>query len=57
MQYLISFLEGVITFISPCILPMIPIYILYFAGGNAYAVVAAPGEIEDIDRDHRQDAR
>jgi len=34
MQYLISFLEGIITFISPCILPMIPIYILYFAGGN-----------------------
>jgi len=35
MQYFISFLEGVITFISPCILPMIPIYLLYFAGGNA----------------------
>ncbi len=34
MQYLISFLEGVITFISPCILPMIPVYLLYFAGGN-----------------------
>jgi len=34
LQYLISFLEGIITFISPCILPMIPIYILYFAGGS-----------------------
>ncbi len=34
MQYLISFLEGVITFISPCLLPMIPIYISYFAGGG-----------------------
>ena len=33
MQYLISFLEGVITFISPCLLPMLPIYISYFAGG------------------------
>lgn len=32
MQYLITFLEGVITFISPCLLPMIPIYISYFAG-------------------------
>lgn len=34
MQYLISFLEGIITFISPCLLPMIPIYISYFAGGG-----------------------
>lgn len=34
MQYLISFLEGVITFISPCLLPILPIYISYFAGGG-----------------------
>ena len=34
MQYLISFLEGIITFVSPCLLPMLPIYISYFAGGN-----------------------
>ncbi len=34
MQYLISFLEGVITFLSPCLLPMLPIYISYFAGGG-----------------------
>ena len=34
MTYLISFLEGIITFISPCLLPMLPIYLLYFAGEN-----------------------
>ena len=34
MQYVISFLEGIITFISPCLLPMLPIYITYFAGGG-----------------------
>lgn len=34
MQYVISFLEGIITFVSPCLLPMIPIYISYFAGGG-----------------------
>ena len=34
MQYLIAFLEGIITFISPCLLPMLPIYISYFAGGG-----------------------
>ena len=35
MQYLITFLEGIITFISPCLLPMLPVYISYFAGGEA----------------------
>ena len=34
MPYVISFLEGIITFISPCLLPMLPIYISYFAGGG-----------------------
>ena len=34
MQYLIAFLEGIITFLSPCLLPMLPIYITYFAGGG-----------------------
>ena len=34
MQYIVSFLEGIITFISPCLLPMLPIYISYFAGGG-----------------------
>ena len=34
MQYLIAFLEGIITFLSPCLLPMLPIYISYFAGGD-----------------------
>lgn len=34
MQYLISFLEGIVTFLSPCLLPMLPIYLTYFAGGG-----------------------
>ena len=34
MQYIISFLEGIITFISPCLLPMLPIYLSFFAGGK-----------------------
>ena len=34
MLYFVSFLEGIITFISPCMLPMLPIYIAYFAGGS-----------------------
>ncbi len=35
MQYLISFLEGITTFISPCLLPMLPIYISYFLGDSS----------------------
>ena len=34
MEYLITFLEGVISFISPCMLPMLPVYVSYFAGGG-----------------------
>ena len=32
MEYVLTFLEGIASFISPCILPMLPIYISYFAG-------------------------
>ena len=35
MEYLITFLEGLITFISPCLLPMLPIYLSYLMGGAA----------------------
>ena len=34
MQYVISFLEGIISFISPCLLPMLPIYVTYFAADS-----------------------
>ena len=34
MGYFITFLEGIITFISPCMLPMLPIYVSYFSGGG-----------------------
>lgn len=33
MDYVITFLEGIITFISPCLLPMLPVYVAFFAGG------------------------
>ncbi len=32
MVYLLLFLEGILTFISPCILPLLPIYLAYFMG-------------------------
>ena len=33
MQFVLLFLEGIVTFISPCLLPMLPIYVSYFIGG------------------------
>ena len=32
MEYILIFLEGIASFISPCVLPLVPIYISYFAG-------------------------
>lgn len=34
MEYIVVFLEGIITFISPCLLPMLPLYITYFTAGQ-----------------------
>ena len=34
MDFLLAFLEGMITFISPCLLPMLPVYVFYFAGAG-----------------------
>lgn len=31
MEYLTTFIEGIASFISPCILPIIPVYISYFS--------------------------
>ena len=35
MNYALVFLEGTLTFVSPCLLPMLPIYVGYFMGGEA----------------------
>ncbi len=34
MTYLITALEGVSSFLSPCMLPLLPVYLSYFAGEN-----------------------
>ena len=30
-----TFLEGIISFVSPCMLPLLPVYVTYFAAGEA----------------------
>ncbi|QNU68693.1 cytochrome c biogenesis protein CcdA [Ruminiclostridium herbifermentans] len=37
-----TFLEGILTFISPCILPMLPIYFVYLAGESQKSEKSKP---------------
>lgn len=39
MNYYLTFLEGVLSFISPCLLPLLPVYLSYFA-----AAASTPGK-------------
>ena len=48
VPYLIAFFEGVITFISPCLLPMLPIYFMYFAGGSTEPTKKSSGLIHAV---------
>ena len=45
MEYLITFLEGIISFISPCMLPLLPLYISYFGGITDKKQNVLPGAI------------
>ena len=42
------FLQGALSFFSPCVLPLVPLYVSYLAGGAAWwvrtASAAIPGE-------------
>lgn len=33
MRWLLTFLEGILSFLSPCMLPLLPVYLSFFAGG------------------------
>lgn len=35
MDYMVTFLEGLASFISPCMLPLVPIYITYFSADSS----------------------
>ena len=42
MNIFIALLGGIITFVSPCILPLIPVYLAYISG-ISFAELSAPG--------------
>ena len=35
MPFIVSFIAGVLSFLSPCVLPLVPIYFFYIAGVSA----------------------
>ncbi|MCR5496072.1 MAG: hypothetical protein K6F15_10600 [Treponema sp.] len=37
MEFLVTFLEGLVSFISPCMLPLLPLYISFFSGEEEVA--------------------
>ena len=41
ISYILTFTEGILTFISPCILPMLPIYFIYLTGASENKNTAA----------------
>ncbi|MEG0091746.1 MAG: cytochrome c biogenesis CcdA family protein [Oscillospiraceae bacterium] len=38
MQYIFTFLEGIFAFVSPCILPMLPIFLAYISADETQSV-------------------
>jgi cytochrome c-type biogenesis protein len=38
-EYFLTFLEGLLSFVSPCVLPLLPVYLAYFA-----AAATSPGK-------------
>ncbi len=49
MPYIVSFLGGFITFVSPCILPLIPAYLSYISG-LSYQQISGQNEISTAER-------
>ncbi len=51
MDFLLTFLEGLASFVSPCMLPMIPLYLSYFAGDEddeeESAEIVTDGEVTE----------
>ena len=37
INFILVFIEGVVSFFSPCVLPLIPVYISYLAGGAKHS--------------------
>ena len=53
MDYILTFIEGFASFISPCMLPMIPIYLSYFIGENGKESKAV--KIEEKNKEKKEE--
>ena len=55
MAYVFVFLEGIIAFISPCILPMFPVYVMYLTGKSGSENELTANRTREIDRNKKGD--
>lgn len=53
MEYFLSFLEGIITFISPCLLPMLPVYVFYDREGRIRASYEGAIDVATMEKGDR----
>jgi cytochrome c-type biogenesis protein len=47
--FLVSFVAGILTFVSPCVLPLIPAYISYISGMSVKQL-SSSGEVSRAER-------
>ncbi len=42
ITFTIAFIAGLLSFLSPCLLPMVPVYIAYLAGDTGFSSPVFP---------------
>ncbi|HRY11974.1 MAG TPA: cytochrome c biogenesis CcdA family protein [Syntrophomonadaceae bacterium] len=47
MSFLLCFIEGLLAFVSPCILPLLPVYVFYLAGVSEQSDISHPRLIKN----------
>ena len=49
----VAFLAGLASFLSPCVLPLVPIYLAQLVGQSVYQASDGAGEVQDFERPAR----
>ena len=52
-EYLIAFGAGLISFLSPCVLPLIPGYVSYISGQSLQEIIESKKTTENKDKSNK----